>query len=315
LLLLLVKYSYCNSIKNEEKKIMKRNWRIIMGLAALAAILITLSACGGSNGFAANREINVISRETGSGTRGAFIELVGLEVRSADGSVVDTTTSEAYIANGTSIVMSSVLANTYAIGYISLGSLNDTVRAVPIDGVMPSTASVQNGTYPIFRAFNIAVPPGISGLAQDFIDFVLSAEGQEIVAGRYIPVNSNAPAYAGAHGMTGTVVVLGSTSVAPVMEHLKEAYEAINPGVVIEVQSAGSSAGINAARQGTADIGMSSRELSVAELAEVASIPIAYDGLAVIVNVENTVSTLTTEQVRQIFAGETTRWNQVPHND
>jgi len=158
----------------------------------------------------------------------------------------------------------------------------------------------------------LAVPAEISDLTQDFIDFVLSAEGQAVVEGRrYVPVTPNAPAYGGPHGMTGTVVVLGSTSVAPVMEHLKEAYEAMNPGVTIEVQSAGSSAGINAARDGLADIGMSSRELTNAELAVLASIPMAFDGVAVIVHNDNPISTLTIEQVRQIFVGDINRWSGV----
>ena len=286
---------------------MKKKLSIIF-LLLIAAF--ALSACNGdSDGFNQNREINVISRETGSGTRDAFIELVGVQVRDAGGNVIDQTSSEAYIAPGTSIVLSRVETNAYAIGYISLGSLNDSVRAVPINGVLPTTASVQNGTYPIFRAFNLAVPAEISDLAQDFIDFVLSAEGQAVVESRrYVPVSSGAPAYNDPHGMTGTVVVLGSTSVAPVMEHLKEAYEAINPGVTIEVQSAGSSAGINSARDGLADIGMSSRELTSDELAILRSIPMAFDGVAVIVHNDNPVPGLTIEQVRQIFVGDTTRW-------
>jgi len=285
-----------------------------LGIMALVLVaLVGLSACGGSDeGFATNREINVISREDGSGTRGAFIELIGLQVTGTDGSVVDMTTSEAYIANGTSIVMGSVAANTYAIGYVSLGSLNDTVRAVPIDGILPSITTVQDGSYPLFRAFNIAVPFEVNDLTQDFIDFILSAEGQAVAEGRgYVPVDSQALAYAGAHGMTGRVVVLGSTSIAPVMERLKEAYEAINPGTTVEVQSAGSSAGINAARQGTADIGMASRDLSQAELAEVNSVTIAFDGVAVITHNDNPATTLSSEEVRQIFAGEVTRWSAV----
>jgi len=289
---------------------MKKKLGIIF-LLLIAAIV--LGACNSnSDGFNQNREINVISRETGSGTRDAFIELVGVQVRDGGGNVVDQTSSEAYIAPGTSIVLSRVETNVYAIGYISLGSLNDSVRAVPINGVLPTVTAVQNGTYPIFRAFNLAVPAEVSDLTQDFIDFILSAEGQAVVEGRrYVPVASNALTYSGPHGMTGTVVVLGSTSVAPVMEHLKEAYEAINPGVTIEVQSAGSSAGINSARDGLADIGMSSRELTESELAVLGSIPIAYDGVTVIVHNDNPISGLTIEQVRQIFVGELTRWSGI----
>lgn len=282
-----------------------------IGVAMLViATMIGLSACQGfDEGFVPDREINVISREDGSGTRAAFTELTGLMVTDGAGNVTDMTTMEAYIGNGTSIIMGSVGSNFYSIGYVSLGSLNDTVRAMPINGVLPSIATVQDATYPLFRPFNLAVPFEISEAAQDFIDFILSAEGQSVVEGQgYVPVDSNPQAYRRTRGLSGRVVILGSTSIAPVMEHLKEAYETINPGVTVEVQSAGSSAGINAAIQGVADIGMASRDISEGELGELNSLTIAFDGMAVIVNNDNPVTTLSIEEVRQIYAGEITRW-------
>ena len=269
----------------------------------------TMAETPTASNFATNREINVVSREAGSGTRGAFIELTGIEVRTDDGTV-DQTSSEAYIAPGTSLVLGRVSTDTHALGYVSLGSLNDTVRAVPVDGVMPSVATIQNGSYPLFRDFVIAVPSDISPLAEEFLTFMLSAEGQEVVGRSYIAVDANAPSFASS-GLTGTITVLGSTSVAPVMEHLKEAFEALNPGTTVEVQSAGSSAGINAARDGLADLGMSSRDLNPSELEVLESVTIAHDGLAVIANHANPVYSLTMEEVRQIFVGQLTRWDAV----
>jgi len=255
--------------------------------------------------FNASRQINVISREEGSGTRDAFVELLEIEV---DG--VDHTSLEADIAQGTSVVIATVAGNTYAIGYISLGSLNDTVQAVAIDGVSASPATVQNGTYPVFRAFNLAVGD-LSDVAQDFLDFVLSAEGQEIVAGRgYITVGANPPAFTGGD-VSGTVVVTGSTSIAGVMERLAEAYVALNPDANVEVHSSGSGAGITAARDGTADIGMASRELRDTELEYVASVTMAFDGIAIIINNDNPVESLSSEEVRRIFIGELTTWSEV----
>jgi len=247
--------------------------------------------------------IAVISREDGSGTRGAFIELLGIE---RDG--IDHTFAEADIQNGTSAVITSVAGNTYAIGYISLGSLNDTVSAVSIDGVPATPATVQDGSYPIFRAFYFAVGD-LTAEAQDFLNFVLSAEGQATVASRgYISVDASALAFEAAD-VSGTVVITGSTSVFPIVELLAEQYGAINPNVNIEVHSTGSSAGITAARDGTADLGMTSRSLNDAELAEVAAVEIAYDGLAVIVNNDNPLSTISAEEVRQVFEGEIFNWS------
>ena len=257
---------------------------------------------GESSNFNTEMMITVVSREEGSGTRGAFIELLGLE---RDG--IDYTSPEAVIGNGTSAVLSSVASNTYAIGYVSLGSLNDTVRAVPVNGVLPSPATVQDGTYPVFRSFYLAVT-NLSDAAQDFVDFILSAEGQEVVSGRgYITVDPNAQPFTGGN-VSGDVVITGSTSVAPIMDHLREAYIALNPNVAVEVHSTGSGAGITAARDGSVDIGMSSRELRDSELAYVDAVAIAYDGIAIIVNNDNPLVDIVAEDVRLVFEGLLVSW-------
>lgn len=253
--------------------------------------------------FNTHMPIAVISREDGSGTRSAFIELLGIE---RDG--IDHTFAEADIQNGTSAVITTVAGNTYAIGYISLGSLNDTVSAVRIDGIAATPETVQDGSYPIFRSFYFAVGE-LSEVAQDFLNFVLSAEGQEIIASRgYIMVDNHAPAFNSSEA-GGTVVITGSTSVFPIVELLGEQYREINGNANVEVHSTGSSAGITAARDGTADLGMSSRRLNTTELEEVIAVEIAHDGLAIIVNNDNPIETISAEEVRQVFEGEIFNWS------
>ncbi|MEA4870854.1 MAG: substrate-binding domain-containing protein [Christensenella sp.] len=258
-----------------------------------------------------DKDIVVVSREDGSGTRGAFIELFGVEQKDADGKKVDYTTLDAEIVNSTSVVLQTVAGNDAAIGYISLGSLNDTVKALQIDGADATVDNVKSGTYKISRPFNIVTKAEVSEAAQAFIDFILSAEGQAVVAdNHYIPLD-NAPAFAGS-SVAGKVVVAGSSSVTPVMEKLKEAYIALNPNAEIEIQMSDSSTGVKMAIDGTCDIGMASRELKDSEIAGgVAATVIATDGLAVIVNLANPVAGLTAEQVRQIYVGETTSWADV----
>jgi phosphate transport system substrate-binding protein len=285
------------------------------GIAAtvlLMAAVGTVCAKGAGEpaGFDPQRNISVVSREDGSGTRGAFIELFGIEARGADGSRRDMTTQEAVIAKQTDVMMMNIAGDTYAIGYISLGSLNETVKAVPINGAVASTANVKNGTYTISRPFYIATKGEVSELARDFTGFILSAEGQSVIAKSYIPVSSNAPAYAGSKP-SGRIVIAGSSSVTPVMEKLKEAYLALNSSAVIEIQQSDSSAGMTAAMNGTCDIGMSSRDLKESELAQLTPVKIAIDGIAVIVNKENPIANITKDDVKDIFTGKTTRWNQV----
>ncbi|MHC1771086.1 MAG: substrate-binding domain-containing protein [Flexilinea sp.] len=261
--------------------------------------------------FDSSSEITVVSREEGSGTRGAFIELFGVQQKDANGNNVDYTTEEASITNSTSVVLTSVAGNPYAIGYISLGSLNDTVKAVKIDGTAASVENIISDTYKISRPFNIATKADISGTAQDFISYILSADGQAVVeANGYIAV-SEAAAYAGSKP-AGKIVVAGSSSVTPVMEKLKEAYLAVNPNASIEIQQSDSTTGMTSAIEGICDIGMASRDLKDSELeAELTPTVIARDGIAVIVNLANPIEDLTSEQVKSIFVGDLLEWSEL----
>lgn len=285
--------------------------------AALLAVLMlmSLAACGVSKketaGFRTNEEIGVISREDGSGTRGAFVELFGVERKNESGEKIDYTTASAVITNSTSVMMTTVAGDLYAIGYISLGSLNDTVKAVTIDGAAASAENIENGSYTIARPFVLATQAELSAEAQDFMSFILSEEGQTIVADNgYIPVEA-AGTYESSVA-SGKVVVAGSSSVTPVMEKLQEAYEAANPGVTVEVQQSDSSTGVTNAIDGSCDIGMASRELKDSELEQgVAATVMAMDGIAVIVNNDSPVEDLASEQVRAIFTGEVTEWAEI----
>lgn len=260
--------------------------------------------------FKTDRAISVVSREDGSGTRGAFIELFKVEVKGEDGTKKDMTTKEAVIVNKTDIMMTNIANDEYAIGYISLGSLNDTVKALRIDGITADAENVKNGTYKISRPFNIATKGEATGLAKDFIDFILSSDGQAVVAKSYIAINDNAAPYAG-DKPSGKITVAGSSSVTPIMEKLKEAYIVINPNATIEIQMSDSTAGMTGAIDGTCDIGMASRELKDSEKETLTSIEIALDGIAVIVNNKNSAVNMTSEDVRKIFTGEVEKWNEV----
>ena len=289
------------------KKVMK-----VLAMAISAAFaLAALSGCASkkSEGFDMTKEIGVISREEGSGTRGAFIELFGIEQKNEAGEKVDHTTQAAVFTNSTSVMMTTVAGDPYAIGYISLGSLNDTVKALKIDGAEATVENIKSGTYKVSRPFNIATRAEISENAQDFINFIMSADGQAVVEENgYIAV-SEAPAYAGAMS-EGKVVVSGSSSVTPVMEKLKEAYTAKNPGVTIEIQQSDSSTGMSNTIDGVCDIGMASRELKDSELEKgISPTVIAMDGIAVIVNNENSLNDLKSEQVMKIFTGECLTWD------
>ena len=223
------------------------------------------------------------------------------------------TMTGAEITNNTSVMMTSVAGNPNAIGYISLGSLDETqVKAVAIDGVAATVDNINNGTYPISRPFNIATGATVSDVAQDFINFILSAEGQAVIAeDGYIPVDAAAAAFT-SNNASGNIVVAGSSSVTPVMEKLKEAYLAINTNATIEVQQSDSTTGMNSVIEGICDIGMASRDVKDSELeAGVVPTVIAKDGIAVIVNLENTIADLTSEQVKGIYTGEITDWSEV----
>ncbi len=256
-------------------------------------------------------EITVISRESGSGTRGAFIELFGVEEKDADGNKVDRTVATADIGDSTGVVMTSVASNENAIGYISLGAVNDTVRALAIDGAEPTVENVKNGTYKIARPFNIATCGEPSELAADFIGFILSSDGQAVVEAKsYIPLETT-EGYSG-NKPAGKLVVGGSSSVTPLMEKLVEAYLAINTNAEIEIQQSDSTVGMQSAISGAYDIGMASRDLKESELAEgLVPTVIATDGIAVIVNPSNGIAGLSSEQVKSIYTGEATDWAQV----
>ena len=293
---------------------------LLTGIMAAAA----LAGCGGAattsstssdsstsaSKFNADSEITVVSRENGSGTRGAFIELMGIEEKGADGTKVDKTTSEAVIANKTDVMLTNVSGDEYGIGYVSLGSLSSSVKAVDVDGVEATAENIKNGTYKVARPFNIATKAEISDVAQDFIDFILSADGQEIVSNGYIKVDDNAAPYAGTKP-SGKIVVAGSSSVSPVMEKLKEAYLAVNTNAEIELQTSDSTAGMTGAIEGTCDIGMASRDLKDSEKETLTSTAIALDGIAIIVNPANPIENITSEQVKDIFTGAKTMWSEI----
>lgn len=255
--------------------------------------------------------ITVISREDGSGTRGAFIELFGIEVKNDAGEKVDMTTDDAEITNSTSVMMTSVAGNTEAIGYISLGSLNDTVKAVKIDGAEATVDNIKSGTYKIARPFNIATKGEVSDVAQDFIKYIMSEDGQKVVEDNGYISQGNDGAYESA-GLSGKVVVGGSSSVTPVMEKLKEAYVALNPDVTIEVQQSDSTTGMTSAIEGVCDIGMASRDLKDSEIEKgLTGTTIAMDGIAVIVNNDSPVEELSSDSVKGIYTGEITGWADV----
>lgn len=262
--------------------------------------------------FDADNEIMVVSREDGSGTRGAFVELLGIEQEDEEGNTVDMTTLDATIANSTSVVMTTVAGNPYAIGYISLGSLDETVKALTVDGTEATVENIKDGSYKISRPFNIAVKKdGASELAQDFISFIMSEEGQAVIEEEgYISIADDAQPYAGS-APAGKIVVGGSSSVTPVMEKLKEAYAAVNPDAEIEVQQTDSSTGMSSATEGVYDIGMASRELKDSELETLTPTVIAMDGIAVVVNNENSMTDIAMEDITSIFTGEITNWADV----
>ena len=254
-------------------------------------------------------EIAVISREDGSGTRSAFVELTGIEETDPNGEKIDQTTVEAIVANNTNVVMTTVAGNRCAVGYISLGSLNETVKPLKIDGVEISVESIHSDEYKLARPFTVAYRGELSETARDFLDFVLSDAGQAGVASaKYVPVSSGD--YRTDGGRSGKIVIGGSSSVAPVMEKLKEAYRALNPGVEIEVQPSDSTTGALNAIEGIVDLAMASRELKGSEREALTPVVIARDGIAVIVHRDNPIESITLAQLRAVFTGELLSWNE-----
>ena len=288
----------------------------VTAVIGAAVMMMSLAACGssskgnGDGGSASGGSINVVSREDGSGTRGAFVELFGVE-EEVDGEKVDNTTADATVTNNTSVMLSTVAQDPNAIGYVSLGSLSDDVKAVKIDGAEATAENIENGSYKVSRPFNIVTKDGLSDVAQDFINYIMSKQGQEVVADEgYIPVDTTTDYTAS--GLSGKVTVSGSYSVSPVMEKLSEAYKKLNADVDIELQTSDSTTGVSNAIEGISDIGMASRDLKDSETSEgVTATVIATDGIAVIVSNDNSVDELTTDQVKQIFTGEITSWDEV----
>lgn len=282
-----------------------------IAVMALAAVMAAGMAVPTMAADVSSDPITVVSREDGSGTRGAFIELFGVEEKDADGNKVDNTTEEAEITNNTAVMMSTVAGDVDAIGYISLGSLNDSVKAVKIDGVEATAENIKSGEYKVSRPFNIATNGEVSDVAQDFIDYILSPEGQAVIEENgYISIDDVKDAES--TQPEGKVVVAGSSSVTPVMEKLKEAYAEVNPNAEIEIQQSDSTTGMTSAIDGICDIGMASRELKDEELeAGLTSTTIANDGIAIIVNNDNPTDDLSVDQVKSIYVGETTTWGDL----
>lgn len=297
--------------------------KLLAVTAIVAMTAVSVVGCGSSDEgkaeggndkkaeWDAANDISVVSREDGSGTRGAFIELFGVEEKDENGEKMDMTTEEAAITNSTSVMMNTVSGNEYAIGYISLASLDDSVKAVKIDGAEPTVENIKSGDYKIQRPFNIVTKDGISEVAQDFVNYIMSPEGQKVVEENSgIPMDDVKPYES--NGATGKIVVAGSSSVSPIMEKLKEAYLKVNTGAEIEIQTSDSTTGVTSVVDGLCDIGMASRELKDTELAEgVTPTVIALDGIAVIVNNDSTVEELSSEQVKSIYTGEVLTWDEV----
>lgn len=297
-----------------------------IAMSAMVAMTAALAAgCGSGEGSEASaaggeasgsawdssNDISIISREDGSGTRGAFIELFGIE-EEIDGEDVDMTTEEAQITNSTSVMLTTVSGDEYAIGYVSLGALDDSVKAVKIDGADATADNVKSGTYKVSRPFNIATKEGSTNeVATDFIRFILSEEGQAVVEeNKYIAVDDVQP-FEGT-SPSGKAVVGGSSSVSPVMEKLIEAYQAVNPNAEIELQTTDSTTGMTSVIDGSYDIGMASRELKDTELSEgLTGQVIATDGIAVVINNNSTVEDLSSDQVKAIYTGEALTWDEV----
>lgn len=300
-------YKTTENIKNKDLKVEINMKKQLAFLAAATIAITSLVGCGKKG----NTEITVVSREGGSGTRGAFIELLGIEEKDADGNKVDKTYPEAIIAGKTDIMIQQVSGNEQAIGYISLGSLNDSISAVKVDGVEVSVENIKNGTYKVSRPFNIATKGEATGLAKDFITYIMSKDGQDVVVdNKYISINDSTESFI-SNNSSGKLVIAGSSSVTPVMEKLKEAYEKINTNATIEIQQSDSSSGMKAVNEGTCDIGMASRELKDSELETLTATSIAMDGIAVIVNKKNEVTDLSSENIKKIFTGEIKKWDDI----
>ena len=301
--------------------------KIAAAVMMVSMVAVTAVGCGSSNGtdtkgadanqsdatsdWDETSDVTIVSREDGSGTRGAFIELFGIEEKQDDGTKVDMTTTDAQITNNTSVMLTTVADNEYAIGYVSLGSLNDSVKALKIGGAEATAENIENGSYKVSRPFNIAVKKDLNNeVAKDFMSFIMSTEGQKVVADeKYIAV-ADVKDYAGTKP-SGSCVVGGSSSVSPLMEKLIEAYKAVNNNAEIELQTTDSTTGMTSTIDGSYDIGMASRELKDDEAAEFDNQVIATDGIAVVVNNANPLDELSADQVKDIYVGNVSTWDEI----
>lgn len=301
--------------------------KIAAAVMMVSMVAVTAVGCGSSNGtdtkgadanqsdatsdWDETSDVTIVSREDGSGTRGAFIELFGIEEKQDDGTKVDMTTTDAQITNNTSVMLTTVADNEYAIGYVSLGSMNDSVKALKIGGAEATAENIENGSYKVSRPFNIAVKKDLNNeVAKDFMSFIMSTEGQKVVADeKYIAV-ADVKDYAGTKP-SGSCVVGGSSSVSPLMEKLIEAYKAVNPNASIELQTSDSTTGMTSTIEGSYDIGMASRELKEEEAAELEPTVIATDGIAVVVNNANPLDELSADQVKDIYVGNVSTWDEI----
>ena len=301
--------------------------KIAAAVMMVSMVAVTAVGCGSSNGtdtkgadanqsdatsdWDETSDVTIVSREDGSGTRGAFIELFGIEEKQDDGTKVDMTTTDAQITNNTSVMLTTVADNEYAIGYVSLGSLNDSVKALKIDGAEATAENIENGSYKVSRPFNIAVKKDLNNkVAKDFMSFIMSTEGQKVVADEKYIALADVKDYAGTKP-SGSCVVGGSSSVSPLMEKLIEAYKAVNPNASIELQTSDSTTGMTSTIEGSYDIGMASRELKEEEAAELEPTVIATDGIAVVVNNANPLDELSADQVKDIYVGNVSTWDEI----
>ncbi len=273
-----------------------------------------LTGCGSDENkpWDPTMDITIVSREDGSGTRGAFVELFEIEEEDASGEVFDMTTDEAQITNNTAVMMTTVAGDEYAIGYISLGSLNDTVRPVKIDGIEPTAENIKNGKYKVSRPFVIATKEGNENPAMDaFISFIMSKEGQAVVTENGYISNDDAKPFEGSDE-AGKVVVGGSSSVSPVIEKMIEAYKEINPNANIELQATDSTTGVISAIDGSYDIGLASRSLKENEIEQGLKAQIAaMDGIVIVTNHDSEIHELSSEQVQKIYKGGAYTWSEV----
>ena len=305
---------------------MKNTKKILCAAMSGAMLIGLLAGCGSSgNGSTSGTPsgtttgtasgttgaISVVSREDGSGTRGAFIELFGVEQKDSSGKKVDNTIDTAEITNSTAVMLTTIAGDDAAIGYVSLGSLDDSVKALKIDGAEATVDNIKSGEYKISRPFNIVTKGKVSDAAQDFINYILSADGQKVIEDNGYISQGNTGAYS-ANGASGKITVAGSSSVSPVMEKLGEAYEAVNKNAQVEIQTSDSTTGVTSKSEGLCDIGMASRALKDSETATgVSATVIAMDGIAVIVNKKNTIDGMTSEQVCGIYTGKTADWSEI----